>query len=242
MSADLAGICRNCPLVWERVCSPLGHDLDLTLVARTVFYALFEMPSNIVCSESRVLRNRERCIAQNLSARCRRVDGRSHLDPASNLPFWDHYALHRFHTEFWPAHRGSRSSGCVPSSHLLLELRSCASSLVHTGLAEAGVLPALAFVLSRFYKPDELVLRIAFCVSAAALAGGFGGLLASGFISIGEIGSLGVEWRNIFLFEGLITLVVGVLCACFAVSGPSDAWWLTAEERGTLRSLPGNTL
>ncbi|GJN87098.1 hypothetical protein Rhopal_000043-T1 [Rhodotorula paludigena] len=164
-----------------------GYQFNISLTVFYIFYALFEMPSNIVCKW--------------MGAR-----------------IWIPLQIFLFGII-------TLCTAFIQNFGQLIAVR------VLLGLAEAGVLPALAFVLSRFYKPDELVLRIAFCVSAAALAGGFGGLLASGFISIGEIGSLGVEWRNIFLFEGLITLVVGVLCACFAVSGPSDAWWLTAEER-----------
>ncbi|GAA5868588.1 hypothetical protein JCM8547_003196 [Rhodosporidiobolus lusitaniae] len=100
---------------------------------------------------------------------------------------------------------------------------------VFLGIAEAGVLPALALVLSRFYKRDELVLRIGYFVSAAALAGGFGGLLASGFISAGSI--LGPVWANIFVFEGAITIGLGLVVAVFSTGGPHDAWWLTAEQR-----------
>ncbi|GAA6006936.1 uncharacterized protein JCM10292_000365 [Rhodotorula paludigena] len=99
------------------------------------------------------------------------------------------------------------------------------------GIAEGGVLPAQSLVLSRFYKRDEMVFRLSILVSAAALAGAFGGLLASGFIAAGEVGSLGGAWRNIFVFEGIITIVISGITAALSASGPQDAWWLTAEEK-----------
>ncbi|GAA5872682.1 hypothetical protein JCM8547_003730 [Rhodosporidiobolus lusitaniae] len=100
---------------------------------------------------------------------------------------------------------------------------------VFLGIAEAGVLPAMALVLSRFYKRDELVLRVGLLVSAACLAGGFGGLLASGFIAAGNL--VGSPWRNIFLLEGAMTIGLGFVIACFSAGSPQDAWWLSPEEK-----------
>ncbi|GAA5918785.1 hypothetical protein JCM6882_006575 [Rhodosporidiobolus microsporus] len=99
------------------------------------------------------------------------------------------------------------------------------------GIAEGGVLPAMSLVLSRFYKKDELIFRIALCVSAAALAGGFGGLLASGFIAAGSIKGIGAAWRTIFFAEGIITIGISFIVAIFSTSGPEDTWWLSAEQR-----------
>lgn len=42
------------------------------------------------------------------------------------------------------------------------------------------VLSGLAFFITCFYKRNELLLRIGIYVSAASMAGAFGGLLATG--------------------------------------------------------------
>lgn len=64
-------------------------------------------------------------------------------------------------------------------------------------------MPGLAFFLSCFYKRNELLLRIGFFISAAGLAGAFGGLLATGLSRIPEwgVGSMRIHtWRNTFFF------------------------------------------
>lgn len=52
------------------------------------------------------------------------------------------------------------------------------------GVFEGGVMPACAYLLSRFYTRSELVFRISIFVSASTLAGAVGGLMASGFLAM----------------------------------------------------------
>ena len=84
----------------------------------------------------------------------------------------------------------------------------------------------------------RLVFRIGILVSAASLAGGFGGLLASGFISAGPIRGIGQAWRNIFVFEGIITMAISVLAYFCVPSGPDTAYFLNSEERRESLSTP----
>lgn len=73
------------------------------------------------------------------------------------------------------------------------------------GLTESFQFPGLSYVVSRFYRRTEVTTRISFfMLGAAGLAGGFGGLLASGLLSLGSIGSV-QSWRNIFLVEGFVS-------------------------------------
>ncbi|KDN66991.1 putative MFS transporter [Colletotrichum sublineola] len=70
------------------------------------------------------------------------------------------------------------------------------------GLTESFQFPGLSYVVSRFYRRSEVTTRLSFFMLAAAgLASAFGGLLASGLLSLGSIGSVS-SWRNIFLVEG----------------------------------------
>lgn len=72
------------------------------------------------------------------------------------------------------------------------------------GLTESFQFPGLSYVVSRYYRRGEVTTRVSFFMLAAAgLAGGFGGLLASGLLSLGSIGSVN-SWRNIFLVEGSV--------------------------------------
>jgi MFS family permease len=39
------------------------------------------------------------------------------------------------------------------------------------------------------------------------------------------------HWRNIFFFEGLITVIVGLLAPILMPTVPSETWFLNARER-----------
>ena len=47
------------------------------------------------------------------------------------------------------------------------------------GIFEGGTMPGIAFYLSTFYKRRELYFRIGIFISAASIAGAFGGLFAT---------------------------------------------------------------
>lgn len=72
------------------------------------------------------------------------------------------------------------------------------------GITEAFQFPGLSYVVSRYYRRNEVTTRVSFfMLGAAGLASAFGGLLASGLLSLGRIGS-SYSWRNIFLVEGFV--------------------------------------
>lgn len=79
------------------------------------------------------------------------------------------------------------------------------------GIAEAGVFPAITFLLSTIYPRESQGKRVAVLYAAAALAGAFGGLIAYGIQTMGD--RLGLEaWRWLFIIEGAISVVIGLLC------------------------------
>lgn len=43
------------------------------------------------------------------------------------------------------------------------------------GVAEAGIMPGISYMLSTFYRRHELATRVGFYASFASLSGGFGG-------------------------------------------------------------------
>ncbi|KAI8149351.1 major facilitator superfamily domain-containing protein [Fennellomyces sp. T-0311] len=98
------------------------------------------------------------------------------------------------------------------------------------GIAEAGIMPGISYMLSTFYRRHELVTRVGLYASFASLAGGFGGLLATGFHKVPQWGIIHT-WRNIFFFEGIMTIISGVICYMFLPKSPETARFLTEEER-----------
>ncbi|KAJ5624747.1 hypothetical protein N7510_001056 [Penicillium lagena] len=98
------------------------------------------------------------------------------------------------------------------------------------GIAEGGLLPGIVLYLSAFYKRSDLALRIGLFYIAASLSGAFGGLLARGLAAIAPRG-LAEGWRWIFIIEGLLTVVCGVLSYILLPNSLETSSFLTAEER-----------
>lgn len=69
------------------------------------------------------------------------------------------------------------------------------------GIFEAGILPGLVYYLSRWYRQNELTFRVSLFIVSGALAGAFGGLLASAILKIPHLGTI-TSWRMIFVLEG----------------------------------------
>ncbi|PSN62411.1 MFS general substrate transporter [Corynespora cassiicola Philippines] len=102
------------------------------------------------------------------------------------------------------------------------------------GVFEGGVMPGLAFFITCFYKRQELLLRVGIYVSAASMAGAFGGLLATALSRIPPWGASSMvihTWRNIFFFEGLVTVLVGLGAPFLMPTTPSECWFLNERER-----------
>jgi sugar phosphate permease len=98
------------------------------------------------------------------------------------------------------------------------------------GVFEAGMLPGVAYYLSRWYRRDELSFRLGLYIVAAPLAGATGGLLASAIFTIDRIGTV-TDWRMLFLVEGIITAGLASI-AFFTISdSPESASWLTPAEK-----------
>ncbi|KAH8694271.1 putative MFS transporter [Talaromyces proteolyticus] len=98
------------------------------------------------------------------------------------------------------------------------------------GVAEGGLLPGMVLYLSSFYRRSDLAIRIGLFYTAASLSGAFGGLLARGLVEIGPRGGL-EGWRWIFIIEGLLTVLCGIIAAIALPNGIATARYLTPEER-----------
>lgn len=98
------------------------------------------------------------------------------------------------------------------------------------GVFEAGMMPGIAYYLSRWYRRSELAFRLSLYIVMAPLAGAFGGLLASGILKLDHFGGLH-RWRMIFAIEGIITCGLSVISFFTLTDRPATAKWLTQEEK-----------
>lgn len=98
------------------------------------------------------------------------------------------------------------------------------------GIFEAGMLPGIAYYLSRWYRRSELTFRLGLYLVVGPLAGAFGALLAGAILNLDHFGSVS-GWRMIFVIEGVITVGLGLIGFLTLTDRPESARWLSAEEK-----------
>ncbi|KAF9880450.1 major facilitator superfamily transporter [Colletotrichum karsti] len=106
----------------------------------------------------------------------------------------------------------------IPLITVLFGICSVGTAFVHTvpqtmairfllGIFEAGMMPGIAYYLSRWYRRAELAFR-----------------LLPGFGSVHS-------WRMIFAIEGIITIGLGLIGFFTLTDRPASAKWLTEAEK-----------
>ncbi|KIK44076.1 hypothetical protein CY34DRAFT_11321 [Suillus luteus UH-Slu-Lm8-n1] len=111
------------------------------------------------------------------------------------------------------------------------------------GVAEAPFFPGAIFLISGWYKRDELAVRTTLVTCGGVISAGFGSLFASGILTNMQ-GVLGqAAWRRelwLFFIEGGATIAVAI-CAMFILPNfPHNTRWLTPEERSLAISRLAN--
>ncbi|NBY02264.1 MAG: MFS transporter [Planctomycetes bacterium] len=102
------------------------------------------------------------------------------------------------------------------------------------GIAEAGFFPGIILYLSYWFPERERAKMTAFFMMAIGLAFVFGNPL-SGFIMQYLDAFAGLHgWQWLFLLEGIPSVILGVLVFYFLTDYPSDAYWLSPEQRDWL--------
>ncbi|KXS17808.1 MFS general substrate transporter [Gonapodya prolifera JEL478] len=98
------------------------------------------------------------------------------------------------------------------------------------GICEAGYGPGMIFYFSIWYSRKEYAIRFSLWYCSATLAGAFGGLLAYGISFMNGSGGL-AGWRWIFIFEGIPSIICGVLTLFILPNYPHTSKWLTEVEK-----------
>ncbi|KAJ0418652.1 major facilitator superfamily domain-containing protein [Aspergillus carlsbadensis] len=114
--------------------------------------------------------------------------------------------------------------GIVQGYHGLLIAR------LFLGVAEAGLYPGIAYYITLWYPRHLAQYRQAMFFSAASIAGAFSGILAWAIAKMDGVGNY-AGWRWIFILEGILTVLVGVVAPFFMYDFPETASFLTEDER-----------
>ncbi|KAG7086174.1 hypothetical protein E1B28_002133 [Marasmius oreades] len=94
---------------------------------------------------------------------------------------------------------------------------------------EAVFFPGMVFIISTWYKRHEVQKRLAaFCLTSA-LIGGFSPLLAYS-LSLMDGKANVAGWAWIFIMEGIITVVLGLLCYLFVPEFPDRNRFLSKAQ------------
>ncbi|SGY65947.1 BQ5605_C004g02608 [Microbotryum silenes-dioicae] len=100
------------------------------------------------------------------------------------------------------------------------------------GFVEASFFPGSVFLLSSWYKKDEMGLRTAILFCGSLISNAFGPLMAAGILANME-GSFGGReaWRNLFFIEAIITVAVALLAVPILPDFPHNSRGFSQAER-----------
>jgi ACS family tartrate transporter-like MFS transporter len=116
---------------------------------------------------------------------------------------------------------------CVQTAWQFYALR------VLLGAAEAGLAPGVVYITSRFMPRRFRAQAVAGSMLAIPASVVLGGPLSGLLLSV-ELHPALPGWRALFLIEGVVTAVVGLLTGLAFPETPEQARWLDPEERAWL--------
>jgi MFS family permease len=101
------------------------------------------------------------------------------------------------------------------------------------GAAEAGAFPGIVYYLSQWFPERQRASAMSKFMVSIPLSGAIGGPLGGALLSLnGRMGLAGWQW--LFFVEGLPSVILGIALLFFLTDRPSEATWLTADERNWL--------
>jgi MFS family permease len=102
------------------------------------------------------------------------------------------------------------------------------------GACEAGVSPSFAYLFATIYPQRLAGKRVMMTNLANCVSGAFGGLFAYAVQQMGERRGI-AAWRWLFIVEFCVTFMVGGIGWCILPNSPETAWFLSEEEKATMR-------
>lgn len=97
------------------------------------------------------------------------------------------------------------------------------------GIAEAGLFPALMYMVTLWFAPNDRPVAVGWIYTAPALALMLGNPLGGALMQLGGIGGLH-GWQWMFMIEGIPSIIVGVVLLFKLPERPRNARWLAKNE------------
>ncbi|KAL4919206.1 major facilitator superfamily domain-containing protein [Aspergillus aurantiobrunneus] len=100
------------------------------------------------------------------------------------------------------------------------------------GILESGFFPGAVYLLSCWYSRYEVQKRYSFFYLIGCVASALSGILAFGFSQMTPLQGLN-GWQWIFIMQGVLTFIIGILCMVFVVDFPDKGFntWGFLNER-----------
>lgn len=99
------------------------------------------------------------------------------------------------------------------------------------GFAEAGLAAGILLLLTFWFPKKQRAWAMSAFFLCIPLSSIVGAPIAAALLKWGET-LLGIAgWRSLFVVEGIITVLIGVVILIFLPDRPSKAKWLTAQEK-----------
>lgn len=149
------------------------------------------------------------------------------LEVPSNL------AAHRFGPRRWIA-RIAVTWGVLSTTMMFVQGQWSFYILrVLLGVAEAGLFPALMYMVTLWFAPKDRAVAVGWIYTAPSVALIIGSPLGAALMQLG--GTAGLHgWQWMFLIEGVPTILVGIMLYFKLPDRPADVTWLSAEEAKAL--------
>jgi len=151
------------------------------------------------------------------------------LEVPSNL------AAHRFGPRAWIA-RIAVTWGALSTAMMFVQGPWSFYVLrVLLGVAEAGLFPALMYMVTLWFAPKDRAVAVGWIYTAPSVALIVGNPLGAALMQLGGIGGLH-GWQWMFLLEGVPTIVLGIVLYFTLPNRPSEVRWLSAQEAQALET------
>ncbi|SDV50751.1 MFS transporter [Chitinasiproducens palmae] len=102
-------------------------------------------------------------------------------------------------------------------------------------IAEAGLFPALMYMVTLWFAPQDRPVAVGWIYTAPALALMLGNPIGGALMQLGGIGGLH-GWQWMFMLEGVPSVLAGIVLYFTLPERPRDAGWLSRDEAQALET------
>ncbi|KAF2018172.1 MFS general substrate transporter [Aaosphaeria arxii CBS 175.79] len=142
------------------------------------------------------------------------------------------YVIRRIGARWWLSFLIIAWGCCVLGMGFVNDWKALTVLRAFLGVFEAGLFPGSVFIIGSWYRQFETARRVSIFYMASLLASGFGPIFAYALslIRVGD-GMYRSGWRWIFIIEGIVTIVAGLVSPFFLIEFPERVTFLTPRQK-----------